>query len=235
MRNRIPTLAALLVLVPAACTPPDAGSPASAASLTTDQQRGSYALGYDFGESIRPGAEAVDLDAYMAGVRDGIADTSALAWENRQAALQATIEQVREGMMAAQQAAAEEAITRGQAVLEENAARDGVTVTESGLQYEVIEAGDGPTAGPEDQVLLHYRGTLTDGTEFDTSYGGDPVAFQVGGVIPGFSEALQMIPMGSTWRIWIPSELAYGQAGAGEAIGPNEVLIFEIEAFEIVE
>jgi len=99
----------------------------------------------------------------------------------------------------------------------------------------VIEEGDGPIAGPEDQVILHYRGTLVDGTEFDSSYGGEPATFPVGGVIPGFSEALQMIPMGSTWRIWIPSELGYGEAGAGDAIGPNETLIFEIEAIEIVE
>ena len=235
MHNRIPIFAAALALVASACTPPDAGSPASAESLATDKQRGSYALGWDFGESIRPGQEELDTDAYMAGVRDALADTSALPWEERQAALQTTIEAIRAAMVATEETRANEAAARGAAALEENAARDEVTVTESGLQYEVIEEGDGPVAGPDDQVLLHYRGTLVDGTEFDSSYGGDPVTFPVGGVIPGFSEALQTIPMGSTWRVWIPSELGYGEAGAGDAIGPNETLIFEIEAIEIVE
>jgi len=235
MHNRIPIFAAALALVASACTPPDAGSPASAESLATEKQRGSYALGYDFGESVRPGQEELDTDAYMAGMRDALADTSALPWEERQAALQTTIEAIRAAMVATEETRANEAAARGAAALDENAARDEVTVTESGLQYEVIEEGDGPVAGPDDQVVLHYRGTLVDGTEFDSSYGGDPVTFPVGGVIPGFSEALQTIPMGSTWRVWIPSELGYGEAGAGDAIGPNETLIFEIEAIEIVE
>lgn len=235
MHNRIPMFAAALALVASACTPPDAGSPASAESLTTDTQRGSYALGWDFGESVRPGADLIDPDAYMAGVLDGLADTSAIPWEERSAALQATIREIQQAVLMGRQASAEEASERGAAVLEENAAREEVTVTESGLQYEVLEAGDGPVAGPGDEVLLHYRGTLTDGTEFDSSYGGEPIPFPVGQVIPGFSEALQLIPMGSTWKIWIPSELGYGEAGRGDAIGPNETLIFEIEAIEIVE
>jgi FKBP-type peptidyl-prolyl cis-trans isomerase FklB len=237
MLNRIPTLAALAALAAAtACTPPDAGSPASAASIATDRQQGSYALGYDFGESVRPGADAIDLDAYMAGVRDGIADTSVLAWEDRQVVLQRTIEEIRALMMSNQEDLANIALEREQALLAENAGRDGVTVLESGVQYEVLVEGDGPVAsGPETRVRLHYRGTLADGTEFDASYGGDPAVFNPGGMIAGFGEALQMIPMGSTWRVWIPSALAYGPAGRGEFIGPNEVLIFEIEAIEIVE
>lgn len=237
MFNRIPTFVALAALaVATACTPPDAGSPVSEASLATEMQRGSYALGYDFGESVRPGAAAIDLDAYMAGVRDGMADTSALAWEDRQVAMQRAIEEIRSAMDADQAAMAAEAVERGMAVLEENASRDGVTVLESGVQYEVMVAGDGPVAaGPATRVRLHYRGSLTDGTEFDASYGGDPAVFSPGQLIPGFAEALEMIPMGSTWRVWIPSELAYGPAGSGQAIGPNEVLIFEIEAIEIVE
>lgn len=235
MHNRIPLFVAALALSATACTPPDAGSPIAAESLVTEKQRGSYAIGYDFGESLRPGQTAIDLDAIMAGFRDAMADTSALTWEEREMALAATARQIRAAMSDRQASRAEEAAARGSAVLEENAARAEVTVTESGLQYEVLEEGDGPIAAADDQVILHYRGTLTDGTEFDSSYGGEPATFPVGGVIPGFSEALQMMPMGSTWRIWIPSELGYGETGAGEVIGPGEVLIFEIEAIEIVE
>ena len=237
MLNRIPTFVAFAALAAAtACTPPDAGSPIAEESLSTEMLRGSYALGYDFGESIRPGAGAIDLDAYMAGVRDGIADTSALAWEDRQVAIQNTVEEVQGLMRASAEELALRALEAEQELLAENGAREGVTVLESGVQYEVIEAGDGPTAsGPDTQVRLHYRGTLADGTEFDASYGGDPAVFSPGGMIAGFGEALQLIPMGSTWRVWIPSALAYGPAGRGELIGPNSLLIFQIEAIEIVE
>lgn len=123
----------------------------------------------------------------------------------------------------------------GEAYLAENGAREGVTTTESGLQYEVLEEGDGPSPGPDDQVRIHYRGTLPDGTEFDSSYDGEPVVFGVGGVIPGFSEGLQLMEVGSSYRFVIPSDIAYGPQGSGGVIGPDATLIFEVELFEIVE
>ena len=108
--------------------------------------------------------------------------------------------------------------------------------TESGLQYEVLSQGDGPMPGSEDQVQLHYRGTLIDGTEFDSSYErGEPAQFGVGGVIPGFSEALQLMSVGSHFRVVIPSEIGYGPQGTGGPIGPNATLIFEIELLEIID
>ena len=111
----------------------------------------------------------------------------------------------------------------------------GVITTDSGLQYEVLRDGDGPSPTINDQVVVHYRGTLTDGTEFDASYDrGEPNTFPVNGLIEGFSEALQLMSVGSHVRVTIPSELAYGEAGAGALIGPNETLIFEIELLEIV-
>ena len=123
----------------------------------------------------------------------------------------------------------------GDAYLAENGSREGVMTTESGLQYEVLRQGDGPMPGPEDQVQLHYRGTLIDGTEFDSSYErGEPAQFGVGGVIPGFSEALQLMSVGSHFRVVIPSEIGYGPQGTGGPIGPNATLIFEIELLEIV-
>ena len=107
--------------------------------------------------------------------------------------------------------------------------------TESGLQYEMLREGDGPSPTATDQVVLHYRGTLTDGSQFDSSYDrGEPATFPVNGVIPGFGEALQLMSVGGHIRVTIPSELAYGEAGAGDAIGPNETLVFEIELLEIV-
>ena len=108
--------------------------------------------------------------------------------------------------------------------------------TESGLEYEVLHAGEGPTATIDDRVVINYRGTLTDGTQFDSSYDrGEPATFPVNGVIDGFGEALQLMSVGSHFRVTIPSELAYGEAGAGTTIGPNETLIFEIELLDILE
>jgi FKBP-type peptidyl-prolyl cis-trans isomerase len=109
-----------------------------------------------------------------------------------------------------------------------------VTVTESGLQYEIIEAGDGPVPGADDTVEVHYRGTLVDGTEFDSSYSrGQTVQFGVGQVISGWTEALQLMPAGSKWKLVIPPELGYGSGGAGQMIGPNAALIFEVELVSI--
>jgi FKBP-type peptidyl-prolyl cis-trans isomerase len=106
--------------------------------------------------------------------------------------------------------------------------------TESGLQYEVVEAGDGASPGPEDSVEVHYRGTLIDGTEFDSSYArGEPVTFGVNQVIPGWTEALQLMQVGSKYKLFIPSELAYGPGGAGNRIGPNATLVFEVELLDV--
>ena len=107
--------------------------------------------------------------------------------------------------------------------------------TESGLQYEVLREGDGPQPQPTDRAILHYRGTLIDGTEFDSSYDGEPVTFAVNGLIPGFSEALQLMNVGSHYKVAIPSDIAYGAQGSGGNIGPDATLIFEIELIDIAE
>jgi FKBP-type peptidyl-prolyl cis-trans isomerase len=124
----------------------------------------------------------------------------------------------------------------GNAFLEENKSREGVNTTASGLQYEVISEGDGPKPSADDRVRVHYHGTLIDGTVFDSSVErGEPAVFGVGQVIPGWTEALQLMPVGSKWKIYVPSNLAYGERGAGADIGPNTTLIFEVELLEIVE
>jgi FKBP-type peptidyl-prolyl cis-trans isomerase len=140
---------------------------------------------------------------------------------------------IREEMQAERTAEAEANQAAGEAFLAENAEAESVTITESGLQYEVLREGDGPSPESGQQVRLHYRGTLPDGTEFDASYGGDPAVFSVDGVIPGFTEALKLMNVGSHYRVVMPSDLAYGAQGSGGDIGPNQTLIFEIELLGI--
>ena len=123
----------------------------------------------------------------------------------------------------------------GNAFLETNKAREGITVTESGLQYEILAAGTGAKPTAADQVRVHYHGTLIDGTVFDSSVDrGEPATFGVGQVIPGWTEALQLMPTGSKWKVYLPSAIAYGERGAGGNIGPNSALIFEVELLEII-
>ncbi|MEM1158131.1 MAG: FKBP-type peptidyl-prolyl cis-trans isomerase [Verrucomicrobiota bacterium] len=120
--------------------------------------------------------------------------------------------------------------------LRDNKDKEGVKVTDSGLQYEIIKQGDGPKPGLTSRVKVHYRGTLLDGEVFDSSYtNGQPAVFGVNQVIAGWTEALQMMPVGSKWKLFIPSKLAYGARGAGRVIGPNACLIFQVELIEIVE
>ncbi len=143
---------------------------------------------------------------------------------------------VRKFFESASQREAQKALEEGNAFLEKNKAREGVTTTESGLQYEVITAGTGEKPTLTDQVRVHYHGTLIDGKVFDSSVErGEPVVFGVNQVIPGWTEALQLMPVGSKWKIYLPSNIAYGERGAGGDIGPNSVLIFEVELLEIVK
>jgi len=126
-------------------------------------------------------------------------------------------------------------LEKGQKFLEENKKRPEIKVTESGLQYEVIREGNGPVAGPTDQVKCQYHGTLLDGTVFDSSVDrGDTTQFRVNGVIKGWTEALQLMPAGSKWRLYIPSDLAYGERGTGDKIGANSALIFDLDLFEVM-
>jgi FKBP-type peptidyl-prolyl cis-trans isomerase len=169
------------------------------------------------------------------GIRDGMeGNDPALEVADIQAAMDALNSAVQEEQTALRTAEAEKNASEGEAFLAENAQTEGVEVTESGLQYQVLREGDGASPGPEDRVRVHYRGTLIDGTEFDSSYDGEPAEFAVGGVIPGFSEGLQLMDVGSQYRLVIPSEIGYGPQGS-RSIGPNATLIFEVELLDIVE
>lgn len=212
------------------------GTAYQSAPLDSDDQKASYAIGLNVGGQLVDAAERLDRQAFLRGVDDALqANDPAISRDELQPILQAFGQEIQAAANEARAAAAEENVAAGEEFLAENAAREEVTVTDSGLQYEVLREGDGATPTAEDQVRLHYRGTLVDGTEFDSSYDGDPVTFSAGGLIPGFTEALLLMQEGAHWKVAIPSSLAYGPAGSGPAIGPNETLIFEIELFEVVD
>ena len=222
-----------------ACSTPDnpRGSFENAA-LDSNDQKASYGIGLNVGQQLVDAADRLDRPAFMRGIEDALAGGDP---DIDPAELQAVLQQFGQEIQAAADAdrarQAEENLAEGQAFLAENGARDGVVTTESGLQYEMLREGDGASPAGGEDVRLHYRGTLIDGTEFDSSYDGDPVVFSSapGRLIPGFTEALLLLSEGGQIRVWIPSEIAYGPNGTGGVIGPNETLIFEIELFEVVE
>ncbi|GJL82123.1 MAG: peptidyl-prolyl cis-trans isomerase [marine bacterium B5-7] len=204
-------------------------------SLDSELQKYSYAMGYSIGNQVlnQFGSENIDLDpaAFARAIRDAMSQQDpALAPEEMQAVVMAR----REKQMAEMQEAADKAKATGEAFLKENGQRDGVVTTDSGLQYEILTEGAGDSPKATDTVVVHYRGTLLDGTEFDSSYRREnPATFALDGIIPGWKEVLQLMNVGAKWKVYIPSELAYGERGAGDTIGPNEALIFEIELLEV--
>ena len=217
-----------------ASTEPAAAEPA-AVTLENSDQRLSYGIAFGLGQRMAQDGMPMDIDAFAAGFRDGAEGKEGkMTQEEIAAEMQAYQEKMMAEQQAAQAALGEANLAAANAYMEENKAREGVVVTESGLQYEIIEAGEGNKPGAEDTVEVHYRGTLIDGTEFDSSYKrGETVTFGVGQVIPGWTEALQLMPVGSKWNLYIPPELGYGAGGAGQMIGPNAALIFEVELVAI--
>lgn len=197
-------------------------------TLESQDAKVSYGLGMMIGERVLKQYGELDYDLLMQGMKAQHSGGETLMnMEEAQAALQARQQE----KMAADAAAAQE---QGQNFLKENKARQGVKVTASGLQYEVITPADGPKPTADDTVTVHYVGTLMDGTEFDSSIArGEAATFPLKGVIPGWTEGLQLMNVGSKYRFVIPSELAYGDRGAGQAIGPGATLIFEVELLEI--
>jgi len=200
--------------------------------LTTDEQKVSYGFGLQFGDQLRRNSfDGMDLDAVLAGVQH---------WYNHQQAALSD-EQINPSYQVIQnrqQAKAAELATKGEELASQfmaaNAARDEVSTTESGLQYEVLETGSGDKPGAQSTVVTHYHGTLLDGTVFDSSVErGEPAEFGVHQVIPGWTEALQMMSVGDKWRIACPPKLAYGEQGAGDSIPPNTALVFEIHLIAI--
>jgi FKBP-type peptidyl-prolyl cis-trans isomerase len=180
-----------------------------------------------------------DLDAEVlsAAIRDALSGKeSRLTDEEMLAAVASLQERTVAAMQASIKEKAQKNLAEGEKFLAENKTKEGIKTTDSGLQYKVLEEGEGPSPKAGDTVTVHYRGTLVDGTEFDSSYQrGEPATFPLTGVIPGWTEALQLMKKGSKWVLFIPSELAYGERGAGNRIPPNSTLIFEVEMISYQE
>jgi len=229
MKKTVMTAAMLLALAGCSQQPQEQKQVA----LDSAKAKLGYAMGMDVGASFTRMADNIDVDAFVEGFRASIAKG-----ETRMTAEEAV--DVKQAYLREQQArfAAEaEANKRsGEAFLAANSQKEGITTTASGLQYEVLKAADGARPTAADTVKAHYRGTLIDGTEFDNSYKrGEPVVFPLDRVIHGWIEGLQLMSVGSKYRFYIPSGLAYGIRGKGPKIGPNAVLIFEVELLEIVK
>ena len=207
------------------------------ATLETDDEIASYGFGLDIGRSLEPTVTHLERDALMRGIVDALdGRESAISPDQLAEVTQRVGTLIREEQNQEFEAMTESNRVDGEAYLASNAEKDGVTVTASGLQYEILREGEAGGAQPTaaDQVSIQYRGTLIDGTEFDSSYSrGEPAQFGVMGVIPGFSEGLQLMTVGSHYRFVIPADLAYGPQGAGSDIGPNATLIFEIELLDV--
>ena len=213
-----------------------AAAPFALAAPETEDERLSYSLGIAYGQSIAQEYPELDVDAFSAAIRDIIeGNDPAMSAEE----MAETLSQFQQDARAARQAEAEQLaelnLAEGQAFLAENGEREEVTTTDSGLQYEVLESGDGESPGPSSHVEVHYEGTLVDGTVFDSSLErGQPLSFRVDQVIEGWQEALQLMSVGDTWMLFIPPELGYGAQGQGP-IGPNETLIFRVELLDVME
>ena len=204
-------------------------------NLEDKQHKLSYAMGLNLSDQLKKQqAMAIDLDVFVQGFKDGYSGESPLLSADEALKILIEIEQEqRAQQMARANKMAAENKKAGEAFLAENRKKAGVVTLDSGLQYKVIKAGDGQKPQKTDAVVCHYRGTLLDGTEFDSSYSrGEPAQFRVDQLIPGWTEALQLMPVGSKWELYIPSYLAYGARQAGQ-ISPNSTLIFELELLEI--
>jgi FKBP-type peptidyl-prolyl cis-trans isomerase FklB len=204
--------------------------------LKTQKDKASYAIGLNIGKSMHKDSVDVDPAILLRGLKDGLAGSKPLLTDDEarasMVALQTDLRKKQEEKMLVQGEANKKI---GEAFLAENKTKDGVVTLPSGLQYKILTEGTGPKPAATDTVICNYRGTLLDNTEFDSSYKrGQPATFPVGGVIKGWTEALQLMPVGSKWQLFIPSELAYGaRGGAGGGIGPNATLVFEVELMSI--
>jgi len=239
-------------------TPPAAAKPATAAktaqtpaaktgaaataktpvplALKTPSQKASYAIGMNIGKNLKRDSVEIDPAVLFRGLKDALAGNKLLLTdEEAKAALTALQTELRAKEEAKTKAAAVENKKTGEAFLAANKTKEGIVTLPSGLQYKIIKEGTGPKPMADDTVLCHYRGTLVDNTEFDSSYKrGEPLKIPVGGVIKGWTEAIQLMPVGSKWQLFIPSDLAYGDRGApGSPIGPNSALIFDVELISI--
>ena len=216
---------------PAAAAP----APAAPPGLATAKDQASYAIGLSIGQEISQGGAEINVDALVMGVRDALTNAKPkMSKDQIMNALKVVREEMSRKFEDRRKEAGDKNKAEGKAFLADNGKKPGVVTLPSGLQYSVIKQGNGPTPKLTDTVQAHYHGTLIDGTVFDSSVErGEPADFPVGGVIRGWTEALQKMKVGDKWKLFIPAELAYGPGGAGDVIGPNAALIFEVELLGI--
>ncbi len=203
--------------------------------LKTEKDRISYSIGMDIGNNFKKQALDINPDILSRGIKDAISGNKLLMTEQESLKTLADLKNKMKAQMAEQmKKSGGQNIIKGKQYLSENKKKDGVISLPSGLQYKVINKGSGSSPALTDKVTVNYRGTLIDGTEFDSSYRrGQPATFKVNAVIRGWTEALQLMKPGAKWQLYIPSALAYGERGAGRDIGPNATLIFDVELISV--
>ncbi len=226
--------AAALMTWGAVCAAQEA-KPAADPALKTQKDKVSYIIGLNMGRSMKADNIEIDTDLLARGIKDALAGKAAMSDEQVQETMMAFQREMMEKQMAVAREAGEKNKKEGEAFLAQNAKKPGVKTTASGLQHLVVKEGAGAMPKADDVVKVQYRGTLIDGTEFDSSYArnNQPVTFPVNRVIPGWSEGVQLMKVGGTSKFFIPAKLAYGESGAGGQIGPNATLIFDVELLGI--
>lgn len=209
---------------------------ADKSDLKTQKDKVSYSIGLDIGRNLKDQSIEIDPKLLSQGIQDAISGKHLLTDEEIQKVMSTFREEMQAKAAAQAKVVGDKNLKEGDAFLAENKKKKGVVTLPSGLQYKILTAGTGKKPKATDTVTTNYKGTLIDGTEFDSSYKrGEPASFPVEGVIPGWTEALQLMPVGSKWQLVVPPSLAYGPRGAGQAIGPNATLIFEVELLSIQE
>lgn len=218
-----------------ACSKPESKSTTASSTLKTDAQKFGYSVGYDLGRSMRPVLDSIDVKALELGIEQGAAGKTALIDAKTRREIKVAMgKKLREQALASHKLAAEKNANASKKFLARMAKQPGVKTTADGLEYKVDEKGSGAPPTVNDTVTVNYRGTLPDGTEFDSSYARkQPLTFQVKSVIPGWVEGLQLMKPGAKYTFYIPPELAYGEEGAGDKIGPNQALVFQVQLLKV--
>lgn len=203
--------------------------------LKTEKDKVSYSIGLSIGSNFKNQSIDINPEVLLKGIKDALAGNKFLMTEKEIFETMTAFQKETAARQADRmKTLAEKNKKEGEAFLAENKNKEGVKTTASGLQYKIIKEGSGPKPKSTDTVTVNYRGTLINGTEFDSSYKrGEPASFPLSGIIPGWGEALQLMPVGSKWQLFLPSNLAYGERGAGAQIEPNATLIFEVELLSI--
>ena len=239
--SRVVLVSAAAFAVAACSKPADNKDATAAGGLTTDSQKFSYSIGVNIGKQLHNIKDNVDTKSLEAGLEDSFSDAPLkLDDKAREEVMKAMAQKIQQQKMEEQKKLADKNKADGEKFLADNGKKPGVKTTASGLQYEVETDGTGATPGKDDKVTVNYKGTLIDGTVFDSSYdrkdasgNPTPATFPVSGVIPGWTEGLQLMKVGGKYKLYIPSNLGYGEHGAGQKIGPNSTLIFEVELMNV--